>query len=149
MEYCSLQQWILLSLPVKFTSTTEHHFRFASATFFFLELLANALRTSPLAYWTLLDMEGSSSSVISFLPFILFLGFSRQEYWSGLPFPPPVEQVLSELFTMMRPSGVALHGVARRCIELCKSFCHDRAMIHEGIHEGITLLTRSVVSDSS
>ena len=39
--------------------------------------------------------------------FSLFLGFSRQEYWSGLPFPSPVDQILSELSTMTRPSWVA------------------------------------------
>ena len=109
-QYCSLQHWILLSSPG--TSTTEHHFRFASATFFFLELLANALRTSPLAYWTLLDLEVSSSSVISFLPFILFLGFSRQEYWSGFPFALPGDHVLSELSTVTHLSWGVLHGIA-------------------------------------
>ena len=40
------------------------------------------------------------------------MGFSRQEYWSGLPFPSPVDHVLSELSTMTRPSWVALHGMA-------------------------------------
>ena len=30
--------------------------------------------------------------------FILFLGFSRQEYWSSLPFPSPVDHILSELY---------------------------------------------------
>ena len=30
-----------------------------------------------------------------FALFMLFMGFSRQEYWSGLPFPSPVEHVLS------------------------------------------------------
>ena len=28
---------------------------------------------------------------------ILFMGFSRQEYWSGLPFPSPVDHILSDL----------------------------------------------------
>ena len=28
------------------------------------------------------------------------MGFSRQEYWSGLPFPYPVDHILSELSTM-------------------------------------------------
>ena len=28
------------------------------------------------------------------------MGFSRQEYWSGLPLPPPVDHVVPELFTM-------------------------------------------------
>ena len=37
----------------------------------------------------------------------LFMGFSRQEYWSGLPFPSPVDYVLSNLSTMTRPSWVA------------------------------------------
>ena len=37
-----------------------------------------------------------------FLPFIVFMGFSRQEYWSGLPLPSPVDHVLSELSTMTR-----------------------------------------------
>ena len=42
--------------------------------------------------------------------FTLFMGFSRQEYLSGLPFPSPVDQVLSELSTMTCPSWVALHA---------------------------------------
>ena len=33
----------------------------------------------------------------SFWLFILFMGFSRQECWTGLPFPSPVDHVLSEL----------------------------------------------------
>ena len=28
---------------------------------------------------------------------ILFMGFSRQEYWSGLPFPSPVDHVEDEM----------------------------------------------------
>ena len=35
------------------------------------------------------------------------MGFSRQEYWSGLPFPSPVDHVLSDLSTMTRRSWVA------------------------------------------
>ena len=45
-----------------------------------------------------------------FLPFILFMGFSRKVYWSGFPFLSPVDHVLSELSTISRPSWVALHG---------------------------------------
>ena len=36
------------------------------------------------------------------------MGSSRQEYWSGLPFPSPVNHILSDLSTMTRPSWVAL-----------------------------------------
>ena len=35
------------------------------------------------------------------------MGFSRQEYWSGLPFPSPVDHILSDLSTMTLPSWVA------------------------------------------
>ena len=35
------------------------------------------------------------------------MGFSRQEYWSSLPFPSPVDHILSDLSTMPRPSWVA------------------------------------------
>ena len=43
---------------------------------------------------------------------IMFMGFSRQEYWSGLSFPSPVDHILSELSTMTHPSWLALHGMA-------------------------------------
>ena len=46
------------------------------------------------------------------------MGFSRQEYWSGLSFPSPLDHVLSELFTITRPSWVALHCMAHSFIEL-------------------------------
>ena len=37
----------------------------------------------------------------------LLMRFSRQEYWSALPFPSPVDYILSELSTMTCPSWVA------------------------------------------
>ena len=74
----------------------------------------------------------SSSSVISFCLLILFMGFSQEEYWIGLPFPPPVDHVLSELFTMTHTFWVALHGMAHSFIELCQPLHHNKAVIHEG-----------------
>ena len=59
------------------------------------------------------------------------MGFLRCEYRSGLPFLPPVDQVLSELFTMTRLSWVALHGTAHNFSELGKPLCHYKVMIHE------------------
>ena len=53
--------------------------------------------------------------------FLLFMGFSGQEYRSGLPFPSPVDHVLSELSTMTRPSWLALHGMAHSFTELDKA----------------------------
>ena len=130
MQGFSLQHQNLLSPPD--TSTTEHHFCFGSAASFFLELLVIALCSSPVAYWTPSDLEGSSSGVKPFCLFILFMVFSWQEYWSGLLFPPPVDHVLSKVFTMTHPSWVALHGMAHSFIELCKFLHHDKAVIHKG-----------------
>ena len=46
------------------------------------------------------------------------MGFSRQEYRSGLPFSSPVDHILSELYTMTCLSWMALHGMAHSLIEL-------------------------------
>ena len=89
------------------TSTTGHCFHFGSVSSFFLELF---LYSSPVTYWAPTDLGSLSFSVISFCLFILFMGFSTQEYWSGWPFPSPVDHILSELSTMPCPSWLALHG---------------------------------------
>ena len=91
MQYCSLHHQTLLSSPL--ASTTGCCFCFGSVSSFFLELF---LHWSPVAYWAPTDLENSSFSVLSFCLFILFMGLSRQEYWSGLLFPSPVDHVLSE-----------------------------------------------------
>ena len=57
--------------------------------------------------------------------------FSRQVYWGGLPFPPPVDHVVSELFTMIHPYLVALHGMAHSFIKLQKLLRHDKVAILE------------------
>jgi len=119
-----LQHWTLLPSPV--ISTTGHCFCFGSVSSFFLELF---LHSSPVAYWTPTDLRSSSFSVLSFCLFILFMGFSRQEYWSGLPFPSPVDHVLSELSTMTCPSWVALHSMAYSFIELGKPVVQGISLI--------------------
>ena len=115
MQYCSLQHWILLPSPV--TPTTGFCFWFGSISSFFLKLF---LHWSPVAYSASTDWGRTSLTVL----FILFMGFSRQEYWSGLPFPSPVDHVLSELSTMTCPSWVALQGMAHSFIELDKAVVH-------------------------
>ena len=102
MQYCFLQHWTLLLSPV--TSTAGYSFCFGSIPSFFLELF---LHWSPVACWAPTDLRSSSFSILSFCLFILFMGFSRQEYWSGLPFPSPVDHILSGLSTMTRLSWVA------------------------------------------
>ena len=61
---------------------------------------------------------------MSFCRFILYMGFSKQEYWSGLLSPFPLGHILSELSNMTHLSWMALHGMAHSFIEL------DKAVIH-------------------
>ena len=120
MQYCSFQHQTLLSPPD--TSTTECHFHFGPTSFFLLKLFPCSF---PVVYWIPSDLGGSSSGVLSYCLFILFMGFSWQEYWSDLPFPPPVAYVLSELFTMYDLS--VLHSTAHIFIALhSKLVCHNR-----------------------
>ena len=67
----------------------------------------------------LLEMKSRDYLII-----ILFMGFSRQEYWSGLTFRFPVDHILSELSTMTCLTWVALHGMAHSFIELDKTVLH-------------------------
>ena len=118
MQHCSLQHWTLLLSSI--ISTAGCCFCFGSISSFFLELF---LHWSPVAYWVPTDLR-SSFSVLYFCLFILFMGFSGQEYWSGLPFSSPVDHILSELSTMTHPSWVALHGMAHSFTELYKAVVH-------------------------
>ena len=124
MQYCSLQHQTFFPSPI--TSTTGCCFCFVSIPSFFLELFHHS---SPVAYWAPTDLWSSSFSVLSFRLFILFMRFSRQEYRSGLPFPSPVDHVLSELYTMTHPSWVALHGMAHSFRELYKAVVHVISLV--------------------
>ena len=124
MQYCSLQHQTLLPSPV--TSTPGHCFQFGSVSSLFLELF---LHCSTVAYWAPTDLGSSSFNVISFCLFILFMGFSRQEYWSGLPFLSPMDHILSELSTMTHLFWVALHGMAHSFTELEKAVVHMISLV--------------------
>ena len=115
MQYCPLQH------PSPVTSTTGCYFCFGSISSFFLELF---LCWSLVAYWAPTDLGSSSFNVLSSCLFILFMGFSRQEYWSGLPFSSPVDHILSDLSTMTHSSWVALQGMAHSFTELDKAVVH-------------------------
>ena len=117
---------ILFFTALDFTSITSHIPNwvlvcFGSISSFFLKLFPHWY---PVAYWAPTDLGSSSFSVLSFCLFILFMGFSRQEYWSGLPFPSPVDHILSELSSMTHLSWVALHDMAHSFIELDKTAVH-------------------------
>ena len=107
MQYCSLQHQALLPSPV--TSTPGYCFCMALSLHSFWNGFSTLLQqhTGHLPTWGV-----HLSSVISFCLFVLFMGFSGQEYWSGLPFPSPVDHILSELSTITCLSSVALHGMA-------------------------------------
>ena len=104
MQYCSLQHQTLLLSPV--TSTAGYYLCFGSIPSFFLEFF---LHWSPVvAYWAPTDLESFSFSILSFCLFILFMWFSRQKYWSGLPFPSPVDQALHHNFVAVMKTGNSL-----------------------------------------
>ena len=112
--------WILFFTASDFASVTSHIHSWV-LFLLWLHLIIISGVISPLfsssilgTYWA----ASSSFSVLSFCLFILFMEFSRQEYWSGLPSPSPVDHVLSELSTMTRPSWVALCGSAHGFIHL-------------------------------
>ena len=48
-------------------------------------------------------------AILSLCLFLLFMGFSRQEYWSVLPFPSPVDHILSELSSLFHKPLILLH----------------------------------------
>ena len=64
-----------------------------SISSFFLELF---LHWSPVAYWAPTDLGSWSFSVLSSCLCILFMGFSRQEYWSaaGYCWPTPPSETI-------------------------------------------------------
>ena len=100
---------ILFFTALDFTSISSHIYH---CTFFFtLALSLHSGAISPLI---------SSSILGTYWPW-KFMGFSRQEYWSGLPFSSPVDHIFSELSTMTHPSWVALHSMAHSFIELDKA----------------------------
>ena len=89
MQYCSLQHQTLFLI----TSYTHNWVLFLLWLHpFILSGVISPLISSSIlgTYWP----GESSFSILSFCLFILFMGFSRQEYWSGFPFPSPVDHIL-------------------------------------------------------
>ena len=104
---------ILFFTTLGFTSITSHIHSWA---LFSLRLCLFILSEviSPLFSNSILsptDLRSSSFSVISFCLFILFMGFSRQEYWSGLPFPSPGDHILSVSPLWPVLGGPTWHGL--------------------------------------
>ena len=109
IQYCSLQHRTLLLSPV--TSTAGYCFCFGSIPSFFRSYFS----TDPAAYWAPTDLGSSSFSILSYCLFILFMGSSRQEYWSGLPFPSPVNHIVqTSLPCPPVLGGPTQHGLVSR-----------------------------------
>ena len=135
LEFQVPMQYCFYSIGFYFHHQTHPQLNIASALA--QPLHFGAIGNSPLlfsvAYWTPSNLGGSSFSVRSFYLFIQFIEFSCLRYWSGLPFPPPVNHVLSELSTMTRLSWVALHSMTHNFIELHKPFATTRQWSMKGI----------------
>ena len=117
---------IVLFTALDLASTTSHIHKWVLFLLWFrLFILSGVI--SPLISSSILGTYQPGEFIFqcpSFCLFILFMGFSRQEYWSGLPFLSPVDHVLSELSTVTHLSWVALHGMAYSFIELDKVVVH-------------------------
>ena len=62
-------------------------------------------------------------ALLSKVLFILFMGFSRQDYWSGLPFPSPADHILSDLSTKSyAPTSNAKEAEVERFYEDLEDF---------------------------
>ena len=89
MQYCS---WQLR------TSITSHmHYR--ALFLLWLHLFILSWSISPLFFSSILGTYQPGEFVFQchiFCLFILFMGFSRQEYWCGLPFPSPVSGAVQQ-----------------------------------------------------
>ena len=111
MQYCSLQLG-----PCFYHQSHPQLFFFCLFLFlflFFLLWLHSFILSgviSPLISISMLGTYWPGEFLFQYpiiLPFHAVLGFSRQEYWSGLPFPSPGAHILSGLSTMTRLSWVA------------------------------------------
>ena len=98
--------WMLLFLTaLGFTFTTRHIHNRASfplwpSCFILSGAINNCSTLFPSSISDTFQPGGLIFWCLSFCLFILSMGFSKQEYRSGLPFPPPGDHILSELFTV-------------------------------------------------
>ena len=98
---------ILLFTASDFTSISSHiHdqvlFLLWLHLFILSEVISSLISSSILGTY---HLGSPSFSVLSFSLFTLFMGLSRQEYWSDFPFPSPVDHIVSDLSTMPARHG--------------------------------------------
>ena len=129
MQYHSLQHQTLFPSPVISTTGFFLFFVFAltPSCHSFWSYFSTLLQCH---IWHLSTWGSSSFSVLLYCLFILFMGFSSQEYWSVLPFPSPVGHVLSELSAMTHLSCVALPDMIHSFTELYKAVVHVITLVN-------------------
>ena len=119
---CTLHSRFLCNIALiasDFTSITSHiHKWVLFLLWLHLFILSGVLHWSPVACWAPTDVGSSSFSVLSFCLFILFMGFSRQEYWGDLPLPLPVDHIWSEYQTTLPASWETCMQVKKQQLEL-------------------------------
>ena len=118
MLCCPLQHQTLFPSPA--TSTTGWCFCFGSVSSFFLVI-------SPLISSSILRTFWPGEFIFQipiFLPFYTVHGVLKARILKWLPFPSPVDHVLSELSSVTCPSWVALPSMSHSFIELDKSVVH-------------------------
>ena len=127
MQYCSL--------ALDFTFITIHihncvSFPLWPSDFIICGALSSCPPVFPSGILDTFQPEGLIFWCHIFLPFHTPHGVLLASIWDVLPFPPPVDHVLSALSAMTRPSWVALNGMAHSFIELRNPLRH-KAVIHE------------------
>ena len=117
---------ILLFTESDFASITSHIHNWVLFSLWLCHFILSGIifHWSPVAYWAPIVLDSSIFSVLPFCFFILFMGFSWQEYWSGLPFPSPLDHSLLELSTMTHTSSEALYHM-----QLGKAVVHVISLI--------------------
>ena len=99
---------ILLFIGSDFTSITSHIHNWALFPLWLSLFILSGVISSLFSSNILGSYQpGEFIFQCPFCLFILSMGFSRQECRGGLPFPSPVDYVLSELLNMTNPSWVA------------------------------------------
>ena len=122
---------ILLFIASDFNSISSHiHNRVLFLQWLHLFILSGVI--SSLIFHSILDTYWPVKFIIQspiFLPFHGIHGVPKAGYWSGLPFPSPVDHILSELSTMIHSSWVTLHSMAHSFTELDKAVVHVISLV--------------------
>ena len=123
MKYCSY------SIGLYFHHQSHPHWALFSH---WLRLLILSGVISPLFSSSILGTYQPGEFIFQCSIFLFFHtvhGVLKARILKWLPFPSPVDHILSELSTMTCPSWVALHGMAHSFIELDKAVVHVISLV--------------------